>query len=357
MIDKDVSREIIRFTDEKSLLKNPSDILHAAYLSAKFNFRIAPKSIAMMKAHRKEVARLSPSEIRDKLFSLFALPRSIVAIRIIDDVGVLSVLIPEIDRIRSVQQNPYHHLDVWKHSLLALEEYEKSPIPEFLSDYSNDIADYLNTRIVYDKKKFQVIKYALLVHDIGKAETKRVNQKGWISFVGHEKVGAQIAESIAMRLKFGGKIAKMSNLLIRNHLRTMLLNGRDEVTQRSIRRFIKDTKQDWLGVLLLSYFDLLASQGPLRAQREIKTTEELIKNIADFYFKKLKLEITMGRLISAEDLKERFQILPKLIGRTLKRVEDCQFNGEIHTRDEALKIAEKFLKDMKMQKYCSYDDF
>lgn len=357
MINSDTNQKLIRFTDEKSLLDNPSEILRAAYSAAKLDFRVAPEAYAMMRVHRKELARLSSSEIRYELFSIFSLSQSIIAIRIIDDVGVLSVLIPEIDKIRNVKQNQYHHLDVWEHSLLALEEYEKSPVPEFLSDYSDEITDYLNTRVVYDKRKFQVIKYALLMHDIGKAKTRRVDKKGWISFMEHEKVGADIAESVAMRLRFGGKIAKMTSVLIRNHLRTMLLNRCKKVTQRAIRRLIKDTKKDWIGVLLLSYFDLLASQGPLRTQKEIKTTEELIRKITDFYFKKLKTEITMDRLISASDLREKFQISSELICRTIKYVEDCQFNGEIHTKNEALKVAERFLEDVKMQHEKSLHDY
>jgi len=345
MIYKDTEKRLIKFTDEKSLLDNPSEIFHAAYLASKLNFHIASDALDMMEAHRKQVNKLSRSELRDELFAIFALPNSIVAIRIIDETGVLSQFVPEIEMVRGVKQNPYHHLDVWNHSLLALEEYEKKPIPEFLSDYSKELTEYFNTRIVYDKFKFQIIKYALLMHDIGKARTKRVNKNGWISFVGHEKVGADIAESIAMNLRFGGKSAKISNILIRNHLRTMLLNKEEEVTQKAIRRFIKNTKQDWLGVLLLSYFDLLASQGPLRTQREIETTELLIKNIADFFFQKLRNEICMQKLINAKELRKRLNIPSKLIGPTLKYIEDCQFNGEIHTRDQALKAAEKFLEN------------
>jgi len=262
-----------------------------------------------------------------------------------DETGLLSQILPEVDHMKGVEQNPYHHLDVWEHTILALELFEEEIIPGCLSKYKGKIKKYLNYRLLYDKRRIQFLKLALLLHDVGKPLTKSIREDGWIRFVGHEHIGAQLANDIVMRLRAGGKGAKLVSKIVRNHLRTMHLTKCKHLTKRMLVRFIRDVRHDWISVLLASYFDMQASRGPLRTQEEDLKLQEIIGWIADIYFQELLPRMHPGRLITRDELIAEFNLpLGFPVGKMLKQIEDAQFTGAIKNREEALKVARDFLK-------------
>jgi tRNA nucleotidyltransferase/poly(A) polymerase len=350
---RDLEARTLRFPGEQVVLDDPLRLLRVYRFAAQLGFEIPEATISLIRRHKDRLSQverseiphngIAPERIRDEFVKILDVKNATIYLRQMDEIRLLSQIIPEIEEMRGVQQNDYHHLDVWGHSLLALEMFEAKPIPDTWQPYRQEIKEYLREHLIYDKRRWQIIKLALLLHDVAKPATKTVNSQGNTRFIGHEKVGAEMAVEITNRLRLGRKVAKLMNCLVQNHL-YLMTNAGGPVRQAMIR-FLRNTGDDWLGVLLLSYAVLRASQGTLRQPADASKTEVLMRRIADLYYQEIRPMMTRGRLITGNDIMRRFGLAPGVkIGRILKHIEDLQFEGKIHTPEDALKAAQTFLE-------------
>ena len=189
-----------------------------------------------------------------------------------------------------------------------------------------------------------IIKLALILHDIAKPLTKTVDSQGIVGSIKHETVGAEAAVRIVKRLQLGGKAVKLMDCLVRHHLRLMDLLETEPI-RRSVSFFLKAANQDWLGVLLVSYADLRASQRNLRKPSDLSRAEQLMKEIADRYFLEILPMMAQERLITGDEIMDALDLKPGvIIGEILKQVEELQFDGKIHSPEEALVAARRFLE-------------
>lgn len=283
----DLKSRTIRFTTDHSILNDPLCMLRAYRLVATLGFDIHPHSIAQIEMSADLLGQVAFERVRDEWCQILDVPNAATHIRAMDNTGLLAQIIPEIESMKGIEQNGYHHLDVWEHTLLALEIFEADLIPECLSQYRQQIKEYLRKRLVYGKRIRQMLKMAILLHDVGKPMTKSINERGWVRFIGHEYCGSEIANTVAMRLKLGGKAAEMITSIVRNHLHIMHLAKQGNPKRHALVRFLKNTGEHWLGVLLISFADLQASQGPLRTPEDEIITQRLMKRIATTYFREL----------------------------------------------------------------------
>jgi poly(A) polymerase len=132
------------------------------------------------------------------------------ALRDLMELQLLAQFAPELPALVGVDQGSFHHLDVWEHSLLALQNVGHDDL---------------------------VLSLATLLHDVGKPRTRFVDEQGRVRFFGHETVGAEIAESLLRRLRFPLKEIDEVALLIRNHMR--LTNARG-FSSSAARRLVRD---------------------------------------------------------------------------------------------------------------------
>ena len=342
---QDIEERMLRFPSVQVVLDDPLRVLRAYRFAAQLGFEMSEATIDLIRGHKNRLAGMPPERIRDEFLKILAVKNSGVYLRQMDEIRLLSQIVPEVEEMRDVEQNDYHHLDVWGHSLLALEMFEAKPTPDALGPYHKEVNEYLSERLVYDKRRWQIIKLALLLHDVAKPATKTISPQGNVRFIGHEKVGAEIAVEITKRLRLGGKAAKLMNCLVRNHLYTLNLVKFWPPTRRAMTRFLRNTGEDWLGVVLLSYADLRASQGKLRQPDDMSKTEAVMRQIADLYYHEILPTMTRGRLITGHDIMQTFGLKPGVkIGRILKYIEDLQFEGRIHTPEEASAAVRAFLE-------------
>ena len=111
---------------------------------------------------------------------------------------------------------------------------------------------------------------------------------------------------------------------------------------RAMRRFIYRTGDECLAILLLSFADLRATQGPRRRADDLERLVELIREIADMYFQKTRT--TMPKLITGDELMREFDLpASPVVGKLLKRVREAQMDGMVKTQDDAIKMIRDIL--------------
>ena len=342
----DLARGVLRADYPQTFLDDPVRILRGVGLSARRGWTIELPTQQLMRAASAELPRVAGERIREELFRMFAAAHITGHVRLLDQLGAISVLLPETDPCRGADQGPHHHLDVWAHSLETLEQLEATLegawYPSTLQAF---IRPYLAERLSSEHTRLALLKLVALLHDIGKPATKTVDETGRLWFTGHEHLGAKMAAKIAERLKLSTKERDALVRHIAAHLRPGFLSREPVITQRAIYRFFRDTEREGPGVLLVWIADRLASQGRNVPPEEIPHQRAVIEQLLAAYFVRPEESVSPPRLVTGHDLMQALHLPPgPTIGELLTAIAEAQVERKVTTRDEALQFAQHFLQ-------------
>ncbi|MBD3185124.1 HD domain-containing protein [Candidatus Poribacteria bacterium] len=351
---KDMQDKIIRPVTPDAIKDDPIRMIRCYRFAAVLGFSIHPLAFNSIAESLDHIFNISAERIRDEFFKFLDADISSIWFNQMDDMGLLERIFTHIIQMKGMEQNDYHHLDVWEHSLLSLEEFEHEPIPEILQEYSQDIDRYLKNQLVRGRTRKQLLKLAILFHDVGKPDARFVDENGRISFFNHNKDGALIMEQIGKDMRLANREVSFLSKLVKEHmypleLSVFLRKPRSyRSKQKIIRKFIQKTGSACLGILLLSYADLRATRGPRRRESALVQLEKLICEIAKVYFNITKYQ--QPRLINGNDIINEFDIhqSPE-IGEILQDVRDAQINGLVNSREDALRMVREIISENKNQ--------
>ncbi|MGB9596873.1 MAG: HD domain-containing protein, partial [Candidatus Poribacteria bacterium] len=332
----DLNDKIIRFTSAQAIIDDPIRMLRAIRFSATLDFNVPDETQFLIRSSSNLINSSAMERVRDELYKTINIGNSTKYIRLIDNVGLLEKIFPEITKMRGLEQNLYHHLDVWNHSILTLEMFEKNLIPEPMNDHLLEVEEYFNEEIVKGRNRLALLKLSALFHDIAKPYVKSIDENGKIRFFDHHKKGAEMILNLGLRLKLANKESRfMSNIILYHMYPLMLLikYKRKKVSaqekSRDIIEFIKNVGENCLGVLLISYADLQATQGHLRTDEDMIVMNDLVKEISNTYFIQMKDSIPL--LLTGNDLIKEFGLEPgPIIGKMLRHIREAQLNKEIN---------------------------
>ena len=244
--------------------------------------------------------------------------------------------------MRGIGQGPYHHLDVWQHTLETLNQFELI----LKSIKQEEVSNYLKEEVSGLRKRSSLLKLACILHDVGKPKALR-REKGKIIFHGHERIGLGLARIIWRRLKLSNDEGRSLERIIICHLRPGYLADHDQPTQRAIFRYFRDSGSDALAVLLLSLADQRATKGPLTTALSRVRHEKIVKLLIRKLLKKNK-ENKPLRLLNGHDIMNKFKLQASpLIGKVLAELEEAQGIGKVKNKKEALKLAGKIINSEK----------
>jgi poly(A) polymerase len=280
-----------RFAEDKLRM------LRAVRFAARFEYEIEPETLAAIQRHATEIQLVSRERVRDELTKMLTEGHARRALLLLDQTGLLDEVLPEISKMKGVQQPPEFHPegDVFVHTLLLL-DHLPSPCPPTLA-------------------------WGALLHDVGKPATFRVAPDR-IRFDDHVDVGVKIAEEICERLRFSKQDTAQVLALVDNHMRFGHVSRMKEST---LKRFMR--LPGFEEHLALHRADSLASHGNL------STYEFLQKKLAEIPVE----QFHPSALISGDDLiAAGYQPGPRF-REILDAVEDAQLEGQLLSRDAALK--------------------
>lgn len=210
----DLESRILRVNRESSFEEDPLRILRGVQFMARFGLKPDDMTLRLMTDNGDLLASVSPERIREELGKMIILSEKPSAgFRFMQKIGLLEILMPELDRTFGVEQNEFHPDDIFEHSIKSCDSAEKEP----------------------------AIRWSALLHDLGKVDMRQVID-GRVVFYRHEEESAAIAESILSRLRFpNGFIARVTHL-IRNHM----FHITEEWSDGAVRRFISRVGADSL---------------------------------------------------------------------------------------------------------------
>lgn len=337
----DLENKVIKLAHAKSFDEDPLRILRAFSFAAILGFAIDKQALKSAKQKRKKITQVSFERIRDELFKVLETNLSAGYFIELDKLGILELIMPEIKPMRGIGQGPYHHLDVWQHTLETLKQFE---ILEKEIEKNIDIQDYLNEVISYGRRRYSLLKLGALLHDVGKPKALRREGKK-IIFHGHERLGLDVAEGIVKRLKLSNDEWSAMRKIILWHLRPgYMADSGKALTPRAIFRYFRDASREAVSILLLSVADQRATLGAYTTRSSRLNHEKVCFSLIKKHFSKAK-EKKPARIVNGNDVMRKFKLAPSpLVGKILTEIEELQAIGKIKTKDDAFKAAARLLK-------------
>ncbi|MFN3961711.1 MAG: CCA tRNA nucleotidyltransferase [Fimbriimonadaceae bacterium] len=214
--------------------EDPLRMLRAVRFRWQLDLQYAEGLAEAIQAEASRLSIISQERIRDELVKMMRNPQASRAWQDLSDLGLLAEFLPELLPLQGCEQGDYHHLDVWHHSLAALD---------------NTAGDEA------------VVRWAALLHDIAKPATKGSKPDGRITFYGHESEGARMAMTILSRLRFPHREALQVSALIRHHMRFL---GMPKVSPAAARRLVRDLGENLEPLLRLCDADAGALKAGVR---------------------------------------------------------------------------------------------
>jgi putative nucleotidyltransferase with HDIG domain len=316
------------------LLEDPLRALRAVRLEATLGMRLTSAAARLVRAAAPALASVSVERVQDELTILLDLPTTGRALRRADALGLLGVILPEIEPMRTAAQPAPHRFDVLEHSLRAVEGCDRLlPRLSTLAPFGDELASHVTEGLGGAFDRGAVLKLAALLHDVAKPLTRRV-EDGQVHFYGHDVIGADRARLIGERWRLPERVVALLERLVRHHLRPMHLSQAGEVTRRARYRFYRDLGLDTRDLLLLALVDGAAVTGasPLLVWRRAGLLHDLLGG-----WREADTAAAAPPLLRGQDVMTRYGLPPgPVIGHLLARAREAQDLGLVRSREEAL---------------------
>ena len=348
----DLEAGVVRAISEEAFLGDPARLLRAVRLAAELGFAIDEETKRQIKRHHRLITCVAAERVRDELCRLLAAARAAEWLRLLEELGLLFDIIPELAPTKGAEQPKEHFWDVFEHSLqtVAAIEFllriEDSALyhDEILSfvPWSPTLEEHFEEEVAGGHSRKVLLKLAALLHDIAKPQTRCLDDKGRTRFFGHAREGAGMARDILTRLRFSARERDMVEKMVEHHLRPGQM-GEDMPSRRAIYRYFRDTGDVGIDTIFLNLADHLATRGPDLELEEWREHAQKLAYVLEERFREESI-VTPPKLISGHDLIDIFGMQPgPRIGELLEAVREAQAAGEITTREEALSFVRRRL--------------
>jgi poly(A) polymerase len=271
-------------------------MLRAVRFAARFGFKLDPATHRAIQSLAGRISAVSRERIRDELTRMLTEGHASRAFELLDESGLLVEVLPEVARMKGVEQPPQYHPegDVWVHTLGLLAQLDPGSSP--------------------------TLAWGALLHDVGKPPTFR-RAPDRIRFDGHVDVGVAIAAEVCRRFRFSNEETRQILALVENHMR---FADADRMRPSTLKRFFRLERFD--EHLALHRMDCMAASGNLDHWNFVRERWQAMPE-----------ETVRPRpLITGRELIAAGYVPGPAFTPILREVEDAQLEGTISSAEEAL---------------------
>ncbi|MCB0745336.1 MAG: HD domain-containing protein [Ignavibacteriae bacterium] len=281
---------------------DPLRIMRAFRFASQLNFYVDENILIAAEQLAERLKIVSQERITDELFKILSSSNPSIGLKLMQNTKVMHVVFPQIANLAGVdQRKDFHHKDVFLHTCQVVDNISKS------------------TENVW-------LRFAALVHDIAKPQTKRfVEGTGW-TFHGHEEIGARMMKGVFKQLKLPLQKINYIEKLIRLHLRPIALAS-EVVTDSAIRRLSANAGDDLDDLITLCRADI-TSKNQDKVAKYLQNYENVMSKVKEVQ-EKDNLRAFQSP-VKGEEIMEICNLKPsKKVGEIKKAIEEAILDGKI----------------------------
>ena len=317
---KDLQKSLIitPLDPDETFSDDPLRMLRAMRFAAQLQYEVAPTALESISRNIKRMEIISWERIRDEIIKSLKTDTPSIAFYLMKETGLLAYVFPELNVMSGVEViDGKSHKDVFIHTLQVVDNAAK-------------LTDNMDVR------------FAALVHDIAKPQTKNFDkQKGW-TFHGHDEIGQRMLQKVAKRMKLPNSLRDFLMLLTKLHLRPITL-AMEGITDSAIRRVMSEAGEYIDALMILCRADI-TTKNPKLVKKYMGNFERVELLMQDV---KLRDEMrSFQSPVRGEEIMEVFSLKPgRQVGKIKKAIEEAILDGEIPNEHDA---AYKFMMKLKL---------
>jgi tRNA nucleotidyltransferase/poly(A) polymerase len=342
--DLDAGR--LRAVSERSFEDDPLRLIRAARIAAALELQIDPGTAELARGSARRAGEPAGERQLGELRLMLGGTQPLRGLALMDELGATAGVLPELESLRGVEQNPNHHLDVHGHTIAVLERLLdiEADLPAYAGEWADEVGDLLDEPLADEMTRRTTLRFAAVVHDMGKPATR--GQTGdYITFIGHDRVGAEIATGLCERLRTSRRLGAYLAGITANHLRLGFLIHEQPLGRRRVLDYLRATDPDPVDVTLLTVADRLAARGPGTI-----ASEAMVQAHLDLAREMIGEGIAWRRdgppraPLRGDELADALGIEPgPELGRLIAEVEAGVYAGEVRSADDAIALARSAL--------------
>ena len=339
----DLAEGVLRMVSPTAFAADPVRLVRLARIAGQTGFRIEPGTHLRARMDAASVATTAGERVLAELRLIARQEEAWRGIETLDELGVLGVIVPDLEEARGLEQTPYHHLDVLGH-ILEVVRYacviRRDPAEVFRGD-AGFVRAALDEPLADGLTRGDALVFSALFHDVGKPRTFGTTPEGRITFMGHDRVGAEIVDEWSRRHGASTRFREVTAHCVREHLRLGFLVHRQPLSLRTIVRYWWATGPAEVELLVVSSADRLATNGPRTTPPQISRHLDLVRQIT----------AAMHPLVvrgEPEPLMDGTEILAlgdrtpgPWVGRVVTALREEQMIGRVTTRAQAERLVRR----------------
>ncbi|MCH8011405.1 MAG: HD domain-containing protein [Candidatus Marinimicrobia bacterium] len=307
---RDLKAKIIRtpLDPDSTFSDDPLRMMRAVRFAAQLQFNLDQVVIESIERNVRRIEIVSSERITAEFYKILGTDQPSIGLELLQHAGLMKIIFPEISEMFGLEQPlEWHHKDIFYHTLQVV-------------DNIAEVSDNLDLR------------FAGLVHDIGKPRTRRLeSKKGW-TFHGHDFLGAKMLETIAQRMHLSNKTKDYLQKLVNLHLRPIAL-AKEGVTDAAIRRLMVDGGDETDDLMILCRADI-TSKNPNLVRKYLGNFERVDLMMHDVQERDAMRAFQSP--VRGDVIMKECGLKPgPVIGRIKKRIENAILEGEIENSYEA----------------------
>lgn len=329
----DINNKCINYVLEQNFVDDPLRLLRAYRFQALLGFQLAQETVAAVCKYSKLIHKPAVERINYEILKLFSGKYAHIALENMNKTGILEEIFPFVKELQQVPPNSHHHLDLFHHSIETVRQ-----IQILFDNSSDDVKEHLECVDFGGFSRLTHLKLAGFMHDIGKFSTWTI-EEGRHRFIKHDDVGSKISVKILKDLHFSNKQIDYISSMIKYHIYPSHVMTSPEITEKIMMRYIRKMDTNSIDAIILAQADRLSARGPEITDAIVEKNINSLNYLLNFYIEKRKTLEPLPKLLDGNEIMELLNIKPsKQLGEILNSLYEAQLNGEVLTKDDALKF-------------------
>lgn len=362
---QDLENKVLKLCSDTSFRDDPIRTLRAVRFMVELHMQISKKTRALLDECVAGLQDISQERKRDELFKILDNPHVIKAMRLMQELGLLPRVLPELVPLIGLYQPPPHAVDAWQHTLTVVDICEKmvawilngtwedsdpylQSAGQVLAPFRTDLQTYFSKRLTAERSLRALLLLAALYHDVGKTRSKLVGSGGRHEFVEHDLIGAKITEKRMVNLALSNPEVACITRIVRHHMALHYIPAcRDSADKRNaIFHYFKETGEVGILTALFALADLRVAHGKNLSDERWQRALNACQMVLDGWFRHYREWIDPPLYLKGNDLIRDFGMRQgPLIGRYLDALREAQAVGDVTEKAQAQEFIQTLIKE------------